>query len=70
MARGEEWRNADFHALKAYQFVFESPRITLGPEFANYAAPSFAADRPLLEAAMDLCHRIHTGFHYDRRPPR
>jgi len=66
MARGEEWRHDDFHALRAYQFVFESPRITLGPEFAEYAAPSFIADRPLLEAAMDLCHRIHTGFHYDK----
>jgi transglutaminase-like putative cysteine protease len=65
-ARGEEWRHADFHALKAYQFVFESPRITLGPEFADYAAPSFSADRPLLEATMDLCHRIYTEFHYDR----
>jgi transglutaminase-like putative cysteine protease len=66
MARGEEWRHADFHALKAYQFVFESPRITLGPEFTAYAAPSFSADRPLLEAALDLCHRIYTEFHYDR----
>jgi transglutaminase-like putative cysteine protease len=66
MARGEEWRHADFHALKAYQFVFESPRITLGPEFAAYAAPSFTTDRPLLEAALDLCHRIYTEFHYDK----
>jgi len=65
-ACGEEWRHADFHALKAYQFVFESPRITLGPEFAEYAAPSFAEGRPLLEAAMDLCHRIHTEFDYEQ----
>ncbi|HUI80859.1 MAG TPA: transglutaminase family protein [Bryobacteraceae bacterium] len=65
-ACGEEWRHADFHALKAYQFVFESPRIPLGQDFIDYAAPSFSADRPLLEAALDLCHRVHTEFHYDR----
>jgi transglutaminase-like putative cysteine protease len=65
-AQGQEWRNADFHALKAYQFVFESPRILLGPEFAEYAMPSFAAERPLLEAALDLCHRIYSEFHYDK----
>ena len=32
--------------------------------------PSFPAGRPLLEAAIDLCHRIFTDFKYDRaRPP-
>ena len=65
-ARGEEWRNADFHALKAYQFVFESPRIPRAPAYAEFAAPSFSADRPLLEAALDLCHRVHTEFDYDQ----
>ena len=63
----EEALAADFHALKVYQFVFPSPRITPAPEFAAYAAPLFTAGRPLLEAAVDLCHRIHTEFHYDKR---
>src|SRR5271166_5701252 len=36
------------------------------PEFANYANPSFPAQRPLLECALDLCHRIFTDFKYDR----
>jgi transglutaminase-like putative cysteine protease len=66
-ARGEKWRQADFHALNAYQFVFSSPRIKLAPEFAAYAKPSFSAGRPLLEAAVDLCHRIYTEFHYDKK---
>ncbi len=66
-AQGERWRYEEGHALKAYQFVFESPRITPGPEFAAYAQPSFAKDRPLLEAAQDLSHRIHTEFQYDQR---
>jgi transglutaminase-like putative cysteine protease len=65
-ARGEKWRHTGDHALHAYQFVFPSPRITSAPEFAAYAGPSFTAGRPFLEAALDLCHRIFTEFHYDQ----
>jgi transglutaminase-like putative cysteine protease len=50
----------------AYQFVFESPRVMPATEFANYAKPSFAAQRPLLEGALDLCHRIFGDFKYNR----
>ena len=66
-ARGEKWRNADGRTLQAYQFVFPSPRITLAREFAAYAETSFTAGRPFLDAALDLCHRIYTEFHYDPR---
>jgi transglutaminase-like putative cysteine protease len=66
-ARGEKWRYAEGHALDEYQFVFPSPRITLGREFAAYAETSFTAGRPFLDAALDLCHRIYTEFHYDPR---
>ena len=66
-ARGEEWRDADFHTLEAFQFVFPSPRIKPAAEFAAYAGPSFTAGRPLLEAAVDLCHRIYTDLHYDQQ---
>lgn len=66
-ARGEKWRHAEGHALQAYQFVFPSPRITPAPEFAAYAEASFTAGRPFLEAALDLCHRIYTDFHYDQQ---
>jgi transglutaminase-like putative cysteine protease len=51
----------------ALQFVFESPRIAIGPAFAAYAAPSFGPGRPLLEGVIDLCHRIHREFKYDQR---
>jgi len=64
-ALAEKWRHEERHGLKAYEFAFESPRIPLGPEFADYARPSFTPDRPLLEACLDLGHRIHTDFHYD-----
>jgi transglutaminase-like putative cysteine protease len=59
--------HAATQCLDDYEFTFESPRITLGPEFRDYALPSFNPRRPLLDATLDLCHRIHAGFKYDRR---
>jgi transglutaminase-like putative cysteine protease len=53
--------------FEAGQFIFESPSIPVGPQFAEYAAPSFAGGRPFLSAAEDLSHRIFTEFRYDRR---
>jgi transglutaminase-like putative cysteine protease len=54
-------------AVDAYQFVFESPRIQTGPEFAAYAAPSFPPGRPLTEALLDLTARIYDDFRFDRK---
>lgn len=65
-ARGERWPHSDREDIAAYQFVFPSPRIAPAPEFAEYAKPSFPEGRPLLDAAMDLCHRIYTDFRYDK----
>jgi transglutaminase-like putative cysteine protease len=53
--------------LDDYEFTFASPRITLAPEFRAYALSSFSPGRPLLDATLDLCHRIYTEFHYDPR---
>ena len=53
--------------FEAGQFVFESPSIRIGPQFAQYGASSFAQGRPLLTAVEDLSRRIFTEFHYDRR---
>jgi transglutaminase-like putative cysteine protease len=65
-ARGENWRHNGDEALDAYQFVFPSPRITPGAEFAAYAEVSFTPGRPFLEAAVDLCRRVYTEFRYDQ----
>ncbi|MGD0620205.1 MAG: transglutaminase family protein [Bryobacteraceae bacterium] len=54
-------------AYEAFQFTFESPRVSLGAEFAAYAAVSFPAGRPILEGALDLCHRVFHEFDYDPR---
>ncbi|HKN00667.1 MAG TPA: transglutaminase family protein [Candidatus Binataceae bacterium] len=58
-------RHDTYESFDAFQFVFESPRVAPLPEFAEYAAPSFPAGRPMLECALDLCHRIHADFKYD-----
>ena len=55
----------DPETLDAYQYAFDSPYIQVEPGLAAYAAPSFPAGRPVLEAALDLTHRIHTDFRYD-----
>ena len=54
-------------ALDALQFVFESPRIKPGAEFAAYALPSFPPGRPLSEALLDLTARIHGEFRFDSK---
>jgi transglutaminase-like putative cysteine protease len=53
------------HGLEAYQFVFDSPFVQASPWAADYAAGSFTPGRPLLDAVLDLTHRIHTDFRYD-----
>lgn len=52
-------------ALEAHEFIYASPLVPAGPEFAEFAAPSFPAGRPLLEAVMDLTRRLHAGFQFD-----
>lgn len=51
----------------AYEFLFASPQVSVGAPFAEYAAVSFPAGRPLLEAGLDLCHRVFHEFEYDQR---
>jgi len=40
--------------LEACEFIFPSPQIKPQPDFAAYAQPSFTAQRPVLEAVLDL----------------
>ena len=51
--------------LEAYQYQFESPRIRVRPEFAEYALESFTAGRPMREALMELTARIYRDFTFD-----
>jgi len=54
-------------AFRALEFTFRSPFVKVGPTFAGYAAVSFTPERPIAEAAFDLCHRIYSEFKYDPR---
>jgi transglutaminase-like putative cysteine protease len=51
--------------LDAYQFVFDSIRISAKSDLADYARESFPHDRPLLEGVLDLTARIHQDFRFD-----
>ena len=66
-AREAVHRHDNDETFDAYQFVFESPRVTPATEFAAYAKSSFSDGRPLLEGTLDLCHRINVDFKYDSK---
>jgi transglutaminase-like putative cysteine protease len=51
--------------LAARDFAIDSPLVAVDPRVRDYAAPSFPAGRPLVEAVEDLMSRIHRDFAYD-----
>jgi transglutaminase-like putative cysteine protease len=52
-------------ALDASEFLFDSPMISTGDEFADYAALSFPKGRPILDGVLHLTERIHDDFTFD-----
>jgi transglutaminase-like putative cysteine protease len=65
--REETGLRATEETFRASEFVFRSPFVKITPEFAEWARPSFAPGRSILEAGFDLCHRIASDFKYDPR---
>ena len=55
----------DRDLLEAGEFTYDSPLAAADPAIADYAALSFPAGRPLLEAIGDLTSRIHRDFVFD-----
>lgn len=51
--------------LGTCEFTFASPLIKKTKDFAAYAAESFPAGRPVLEAVLDLTKRMHADFKFD-----
>lgn len=51
--------------LAAQPFAYDSPMTRADEEVWEWARRSFPAGRPVLEAALDLNHRIYDGFEYD-----
>jgi transglutaminase-like putative cysteine protease len=52
-------------ALEAHEFIYASPLVPAGADFTDYAAPSFAKHRPILDAVRELTRRIHADFKFD-----
>jgi len=53
--------------LEASEFLFDSPHITRGAEFREFAEPCFPAGEPILAGAVALTAKIFTEFKYDPR---
>ena len=61
ICQSSEWSAATMAA----EFVCDSPLIHPSREMREYAMRSFTPARPILEAALDLNHRIFTDFTFD-----
>jgi transglutaminase-like putative cysteine protease len=53
-------------AWRAADFALPSASVEQVPDAAEYAAASFAPRRPIGDAVLDLVHRIHADFDYDK----
>ena len=49
----------------ASEFVWPSPYIPWVETLKSYARQSFTTSRPIGQASLDLCHRIHADFNYE-----
>lgn len=59
-------RRADLaELLPIVEFAYPSFMIPADPVFREFAAPSFTYERPVLDAAIALNHRLHGEFTFD-----
>lgn len=59
-------KHRDPESLDAYQFAFASPLLQGSPSgLRDFVAPLFPAGRPILDAAVELTHRIFETFQYE-----
>lgn len=65
--REEVSRHPTPESFDAFQFIFESPLIRRGADFAAYAKDSFSPGRRFLDGVHDLSERIFSEFRYDPR---
>ncbi len=54
----------DDESLAASEFLFESPYVASVNAVADYALPTFAQGRPIVESVLELNHRINSDFTY------
>jgi transglutaminase-like putative cysteine protease len=55
---------SDVSDLEASEFIYNSPYVPAAAQLHEYVQKTFVRERPLLEAVMDLTHRIHSDFKY------
>jgi len=63
--REAAFASVDLSPNSPAHYLFPSRQVSLDPEICAYAAESFAVDRPILEAAVDLMRRIRADFTYE-----
>ena len=56
---------ADPALIAVREYCFDSPLVRAHPHLAQYAAPTFTPERPLLSALLELNQRIYDEFTYD-----
>jgi len=63
--RDEVFAATDIGPQSPVHFLFASRMVSLDPEIRDYARQSFTPGRPILEAALELNHRIKTDMIYE-----
>ena len=63
--RDEAFATSDIGPLSPAHFLFPSRMVSLDPEIRDYTRESFAAGRPLLDAAIELMNRLKSDITYE-----
>ena len=63
--RDEAFAVSDIGPLSPAHFLFPSRMVSLDPEIRDYVRESFSPARPILEAAIELIHRLKADITYE-----
>src|SRR4030081_3525263 len=63
--RDAAFASSDLSPNSPAHYLFPSRQVSLDPEIRAYAADSFSAGRPVLDAPVDLMRRIKADFVYE-----
>jgi transglutaminase-like putative cysteine protease len=55
----------DLDTMNALQFTYDSPYVKADDDLLDYASGSLTRGRPILDAVLDLTHRINEDFVFD-----
>lgn len=64
-ARDQAFATTDIGPTSPAHFVFASRMVSLDPEIRDYAQESFSPGRPVLDAAVELMHRLKSDIAYE-----